>query len=76
VDRLVGAAGRERAFVLPITLILVGLWLIFRNLEHLPLLSLERVIGMVLLYFNILTFLHLVTRGNFATRSGRDRAAD
>jgi S-DNA-T family DNA segregation ATPase FtsK/SpoIIIE len=65
-----GQLAGKGAFVLPITLILVGLWLIFRNLEHLPLLSLERMIGIVLLYFNILTFLHLVTRGNFATAAG------
>jgi hypothetical protein len=62
-----GQLAGKGAFVLPITLILVGLWLIFRNLEHLPLLSLERMIGIVLLYFNILTFLHLVTRGSFVT---------
>jgi S-DNA-T family DNA segregation ATPase FtsK/SpoIIIE len=53
------------AFVLPVALIGVGLWLIFRNIERLPLLSLERMLGLALLYLNILAFLHLVTGGNF-----------
>jgi hypothetical protein len=64
-----GQLAGKGAFVLPIALILVGLWLIFRNLEHLPLLSLERIVGLVLLYLNILTFLHMVTRGSYRYRS-------
>jgi len=62
-----GQLAGKGAFVLPAALILVGLWLIFRNIDRLPLLSLERIIGLALLYLNILTFLHLVTRGTYLT---------
>jgi DNA segregation ATPase FtsK/SpoIIIE, S-DNA-T family len=59
-------AGRG-AFVLPVTLILVGLWLIFRNLDNLPQLSFERFLGLALLYINILTFMHMLSGGFFIT---------
>lgn len=48
------------SFILPIVLILVGIWLVLRNVERLPLLSLERITGLVLLYFNLLGWLHIL----------------
>ena len=50
-------------FVLPLTLLIVGLWLLFRNIEKLPLLSGVRLTGIVLVYLNLLAFLHLLAGG-------------
>jgi DNA segregation ATPase FtsK/SpoIIIE, S-DNA-T family len=50
------------AFVLPIALVGLGLWLVFRNIDRLPLLSLERSVGILLLFFNILTWLNIFVR--------------
>ncbi|MBE3039863.1 MAG: DNA translocase FtsK 4TM domain-containing protein, partial [Chloroflexi bacterium] len=49
------------AFLLPVALIAVGLWLVFRNVERLPVISTERLVGITLLFFNILAWLHLFT---------------
>jgi S-DNA-T family DNA segregation ATPase FtsK/SpoIIIE len=51
------AAGRG-ALLFPISLILLGLWLVLRNFERIPLLSMERLLGLVLLYVNLLVGLH------------------
>ena len=51
------------AFVLPVALIAIGLWLIFRKIEKLPTPSLTRMIGLVLLYLAFLTILHLMGGG-------------
>jgi S-DNA-T family DNA segregation ATPase FtsK/SpoIIIE len=45
------------AFVLPLGLIGIGLWLVFRNVEKLPTLSAERLLGILLIYLNLLTWL-------------------
>jgi S-DNA-T family DNA segregation ATPase FtsK/SpoIIIE len=47
------------AYVLPVALLLVGVWLVFRNFEKLPQLSLERLTGMVLIFLNLLIWMHL-----------------
>jgi S-DNA-T family DNA segregation ATPase FtsK/SpoIIIE len=47
-------------YVLPIGLILFGLWLILRKIERTPPLSLERAVGVVLLYVWLLTAMHSV----------------
>ena len=51
------------AFVLPVALIAIGLWLIFRKIEKLPTPSLTRMIGLILLYLVFLTILHLMGGG-------------
>ena len=48
-------------YLLPIALIVVGLWLVVRNAERVPSLSVERLVGFVLLFTNILTWLHFFT---------------
>jgi DNA segregation ATPase FtsK/SpoIIIE, S-DNA-T family len=48
------------SFILPLALILVGIWLVLRNVERLPMLSTERMTGVVLLYLNVLSWLHLI----------------
>jgi S-DNA-T family DNA segregation ATPase FtsK/SpoIIIE len=45
-------------YLLPLGLIVLGLWLILRHFDRLPQLALERVVGLLLLYFNILAWLH------------------
>ncbi|MBE0697436.1 MAG: DNA translocase FtsK 4TM domain-containing protein, partial [Anaerolineaceae bacterium] len=54
------------SFILPIVLILVGVWLVLRNVERLPMLSVERVTGLTLLYLNILAWLHMLLGGGWA----------
>ncbi len=51
-------------FALPLAFVTVGLWLVFRNIERLPLISVERVVGIILLYVNLLTWLHLAAGGD------------
>jgi DNA segregation ATPase FtsK/SpoIIIE, S-DNA-T family len=48
-------------YLLPIALLVFGLWLVFRRIEKLPPLTLERAIGSVLLFLWILTALHALT---------------
>ncbi len=51
-------------FILPLAFLSVGLWLIFRNIERLPLISVERLVGVLLLYLNLLAWLHLLAGGD------------
>ena len=46
------------AYVLPVGLLVFGLWLIFRKIERIPPLSLETAVGSVILFFWLLTVLH------------------
>lgn len=54
-------------FVLPLALLIVGIWLVLRNIEKLPLLSAERITGIILLYLNLLAWLHLFSPGGWET---------
>ncbi|HSM23250.1 MAG TPA: DNA translocase FtsK 4TM domain-containing protein, partial [Anaerolineaceae bacterium] len=54
-------------FVLPLALLVLGIWLVLRNVEKLPLLSAERITGIILLYLNILSWLHLFSDGGWET---------
>jgi S-DNA-T family DNA segregation ATPase FtsK/SpoIIIE len=45
---------------LPIALLLIGVWLVLRNLDQLPTLSAARLTGLILLYCNILTWMHIL----------------
>ncbi len=52
-------------FVLTLSLIFFGLWLVFRKIERIPPLSVERAAGSIIIYFWLLTLMHIVaTRGN------------
>jgi len=62
VNRLAGWG----SFILPIGLTGVGIWLILRNVERLPMLSAERLVGVILLYLNLLAWLHLAAGGGLA----------
>jgi DNA segregation ATPase FtsK/SpoIIIE, S-DNA-T family len=48
-------------YLLPLALIAVGLWLVLRNFERIPRVSVERLIGMILLFTNLLAWVHFFT---------------
>lgn len=45
-------------YILPVALLLFGLWLVLRRIEKLPPLTLERAVGSVLLFLFLLAFFH------------------
>jgi S-DNA-T family DNA segregation ATPase FtsK/SpoIIIE len=45
-------------YILPFGLLVFGLWLVFRKIERIPPLSLERSVGSIILYLWLLTLLH------------------
>jgi S-DNA-T family DNA segregation ATPase FtsK/SpoIIIE len=47
-------------YILPVGLLVFGLWLVFRKIERIPPLSLERVVGSILLFLLLLTVLHIM----------------
>ena len=47
-------------YILPFGMIIMGFWLIFRRIEKLPRLSLERATGLILLFLWLLTVLHSI----------------
>lgn len=53
------------SFILPLALLGIGLWLVLRNIDRLPLLSAERVTGVLLLLVNLLAWLHLFSGGGW-----------
>lgn len=65
LDHLVGWG----IYILPIGLIVVGFWLILRRIERLPRMAIERLIGAILLYLNLLAFLNLLFGKNTTSPS-------
>lgn len=47
-------------YILPVLLIVFGLWMLLRNIERIPHLSPERVVGAILLILNILAWFQLI----------------
>ena len=47
-------------YILPLALIVMGMWLILRRIEKLPRLSLERATGIVLFFLWLLTLMHSI----------------
>jgi S-DNA-T family DNA segregation ATPase FtsK/SpoIIIE len=45
-------------YILPVGLVVLGAWLVARNVERLPSLNIERVIGMLLLFVGLLVAFH------------------
>ncbi len=58
--RLLGELVGWGIYVLPIALIVFGLWLILRKIERIPPLSLERAVGSILLFVWLLAAMHSV----------------
>ena len=53
------------ALLFPIVLMLVGLWFILRNEQRFPIVSVERLLGIVFLYINILAWMHWFSGGGW-----------
>ncbi len=62
-------------YVLPIGLIVFGVWLILRKIERIPPLTLERAVGSVLLFIWLLTAMHsIIAAPEAAQAAARDGA--
>ncbi len=46
------------AYLFPSGLFIMGLWLVLRSFQHVPHIAVERVLGVVLLFVNILSWMH------------------
>ena len=53
------------AIMFPFVLLLIGFWLVFRNEKRFPILSLERILGIIFFYINILAWMHWFTGGGW-----------
>lgn len=47
-------------YVFPLALVIVGGWLVLRNFERVPQFSAERILGLTLLYVNLLVWMHFL----------------
>ena len=56
-------------YVLPLALIIMGTWMLFRNMEQLPRLSGERTIGIILFFLNLTAWFHLIIDGGYPEAS-------
>lgn len=52
-------------YFLPVLLIIFGLWMLLRNIEKIPHLSPECIVGVILLIVNLLAWFHLFNDGNY-----------
>ena len=52
-------------FIFPVALIALGAWMLLRNLERLPSLSAERIVGIILFFTNLTAWFHLILDGGF-----------
>jgi len=46
-------------YLFPLALMVTGLWLVLRNFERIPQFAIERVLGIILLFINLLAIFHL-----------------
>ena len=47
-------------YIFPLALMIVGGWLVLRNFERVPQFSAERILGLTLLYVNLLVWMHFL----------------
>ena len=45
-------------FIFPLALVIIGAWLVLRNFERVPQFSAERILGITLLFVNLLVWMH------------------
>ncbi len=55
---LIGQAFGWGAYLFPVGLTIVGLWLVLRSFQRVPHVAIERLVGVILLFFNILGWMH------------------
>ncbi|MCL4529944.1 MAG: DNA translocase FtsK, partial [Chloroflexi bacterium] len=58
--RLLGQLIGWGIYVLPVALIAFGLWIVLRKIDRIPTLSLERAVGIILLFVWLLTTMHAI----------------
>src|SRR5271157_5026219 len=51
-------------YLVPVVLLVVGLWLVLRNIERLPVFSLERIAGILLLFLDFVVWIEVFTAGS------------
>ncbi len=56
-------------YVLPVALISLGGWMLLRNIAEFPKLSVERAVGIVLFFINLLAWFHLIINGLYPQAS-------
>ena len=66
INQFLGWVAGFGAILFPLLLIFLGLWFLVRNEQRFPMLSAERMLGVVLLYLNILSWLHWFDGGGWA----------
>lgn len=59
-NKLLGEAFGVGRYLFPLGLMLIGGWLILRKFERIPSLVIERVLGFILLFLNILAVIHFI----------------
>jgi S-DNA-T family DNA segregation ATPase FtsK/SpoIIIE len=59
--KFLGLAFGWGAYLFPAGLIILGLWLVLRSFQHVPQIALERFMGVILLFLNILGWMHYFT---------------
>ncbi len=72
IGQVLGWIAGMGALLFPLVLGMIGLWLILRNEQRLPMPSLERMLGIIFLYINSLTWMHWLNEGGWdlAARGG------
>jgi S-DNA-T family DNA segregation ATPase FtsK/SpoIIIE len=50
-------------YLVPVVLLVIGLWLVLRNIERLPVLSVERILGIILLFLDLVVWMHVLAGG-------------
>ena len=53
-------------YLLPLALIGIGAWMLLRNMDKLPQLSVERIVGFLLFFINLSAWFHLFIDGGFS----------
>jgi S-DNA-T family DNA segregation ATPase FtsK/SpoIIIE len=72
--RILGQIFGWGVYILPLGLIVIGVWLVLRNLESIPAISLERVTGVTLLFIWLLTAMHaIIAAPEVAEQAALDR---
>jgi len=73
--RILGQVFGWGLYILPVGLIVIGVWLVLRNLESIPAISIERMTGVVLLYIWLLTAMHaIIAAPELAEQAALDKA--
>ena len=65
INRLLGWIAGMGAILFPLVLVFLGLWFLVRNEQRIPMLSAERMLGVVFLYLNILSWMHWFSGGGW-----------